>query len=269
MFLNDHIRANLSRIMREMKSLLGTIPTDEEALAGSTGLGKEGEGRDTLPSTGVIWEVCDAMISLASDGLVELAAKKADAYHALIKDAITELEEWNPDKEEDDPFGSESSNESEDEIAGDEGAPPTTALDTLTLTPPATPTPIRQMYEQALVVLRLIRLLYPALRKRRIVTFPPITSSISPDQLPTPWKTQTFDELMNYLRTFSEVADELAGALYSQDEEEASGRLEAIKMGARECLEKVDTSWDQKEDVFTTWNKKWRERLDELSQSPG
>lgn len=254
-----------------MTTLLGTIPTNEAALAGSTGSGKEEGGRDTLPSTGVIWEVCDAMTSLASDGLAELAAKKADAYHALIKDAIAELEEWIPDGEEDDPFGIESSNGSEeDENVTDEDAsltPPTTALNTLTLTPPTTPTPIRQMYEQALVILRLIRLLYPALRKRRIQNFPPITSSTPQDQLPTPWEIQTFDNLMKFLRTFSEAADELAGALYNQDEEAASGGLVAIKMNACECLGGVNLSWHRKEDEFTAWVKKWKERLNE--QSPG
>ena len=271
-FLRDHVRANLSRIMRELTSLLGIIPTNEKALTGSAGIGKAGGDRDTLSSTGVIWEVCDSMISLASNGLVELAAKKADAYHALIKDAIAELEEWNPDEEEDDPFGSEISTNCEDEEKDANQdppeSPPTAALNTLTLTPPATPTPIRQIYEQSLATMRLIRLLYPALRKRRILAFPPLTSFTSSDQLPALWQVQTFDDLMVYLRTFSEVSDELAGALYSQDEDEAIESLETVKMHAKRCLENVGLNWFQKQDEFTEWSKKWTQRLHELSPRP-
>lgn len=271
-FLRDHIRANLSRIMRELTSLLAIIPTNENALLGSTGTEKDRDGRDTLSSAGVIWEVCDAMVDLASKGLVELAAKKADAYHALIKDAIAELEEWNPDEEEEDPFGSETSTDSEDEEREENqdtpDSPPTAAMNTLTLTPPATPTPLRQIYEQSLATMRLIRFLYPALRKRRILVFPPLTSSTSSDRLPTIGQIQTFDDLMRYLRTFSEVADELAGALYSQDEDEASESLETVKMHANKCLEDVALNWVRTEDEFTEWSKKWTQRLHVLSPRP-
>ena len=271
-FLKDHVRANLSRIMRELTSLLGIIPTNEKALTWSTGTEKDGDGRDTLSSTGVIWEVCDAIIDLASKGLVELATKKADAYHALIKDAIAELEEWNPDEEEEDPFGSDNSTDSENEEKDEKqkmpASLPTAAMNTLTLTPPATPTPLRQTYEQSLATMRLIRLLYPALRKRRILAFPPLTSSTSSDQLAPFGQIQKFDDLMGYLRTFSELADELAGALYSQDEDEAFESLGTVKMHAKRCLEDFDLNWAQKEDEFTEWSKKWTQRLRELSPRP-
>lgn len=268
-FLREHIRANLLRIMKEMTLLLGTIPVDEKVLATSVSSANDEKGRDTLSSTGVIWEVCDTLMALGSDGLVDLAIKKADAYHALIKDAIAELEEWNPDQEEDDLFGSTSSSQSESnqDVDSERTAelPPVTAMNTMTLTPPATPTPIRQMYDQTLATLRLIRLLYPALRKRRVQTFPSIDISTSSDQLPTSWQIYAFDNLMKSLRTFSETADDLAGSLYSQDEEQASGGLEFIKILAFECIQDADQSWDRRDDEFTAWAKKWAGRLEELS----
>lgn len=268
-FLREHIRANLLRIMKEMTLLLGTIPVDEKVLATSVSSVNDEKGRDTLSSTGVIWEVCDTLMALGSDGLVDLAIKKADAYHALIKDAIAELEEWNPDEEEDDLFGSTSSSQSESNQDADSERtaelPPITAMNTMTLTPPATPTPIRQMYDQTLATLRLIRLLYPALRKRRVQTFPSIDISTSSDQLPTSWQIYAFDNLMKSLRTFSETADDLAGSLYSQDEEQASGGLEFIKILAFECIQDADQSWDRRDDEFTAWAKKWAGRLEELS----
>ena len=265
-FLREHIRANLLRIMKEMTLLLGTIPVDERGLATSVSSVNDERGRDTLSSTGVIWEVCDTFVALGSDGLVDVAIKKADAYHALIKDAIAELEEWNPDEEEDDMFSSTSSSKSESnqdaDIERTAESPPTTAMNAMTLTPPATPTPIRQMYDQTLSTLRMIRLLYPAFRKRRVQTFPSI--NMSTDQLPTSWQIYAFDNLMKSLRTFSETADELAGSLYSQDEEQASGGLEFIKILAFECIQDADLNWDRREDEFTAWAKKWKERLEEL-----
>lgn len=275
-FLRDHICANVSRIMREVASLMASIPVEEQELAPSASIHKEGEGRNTLSSTGVIWEVCDALIALALQGLVDVAMKKADAYHALIKDAITELEEWNPDEDEGDIFDSGSSTDSNDNQDAEsantaESPPPAIAMRAMTLTPPATPTPMRQMYDQTLATLRLVRLLYPALRKRRIQTFPPIVSSTSPDQLPSSWQIHAFDNLMKHLRIFSESADELAGALYSGDEEQASGGLETIKVQAFECVEDVDRNWDwnRKADEFTEWSQKWMKRVEELSPSHG
>ena len=274
-FLRDHMSANISRIMREMTSLLASIPVEEQNSAASAGVDKESEGRNTLSSTGVVWEVCDALIALSLQGLVDVAMRKADAYHALIKDAITELQEWNLDEDEGDIFDSGSSTDSNDNTDADNPitaeSPPTIAMNTMTLTPPATPTPIRQMYDRTLAILRLIRLLYPALRKRRIQTFPPVNSSTSPDQLPTSWQVYAFDNLMQHLRVFSETADDLAGALYSGDEEQASGELEILKMQAFECLEELDRNWDQdrKADEFTEWSQKWMRRVEELSPSHG
>lgn len=274
-FLRDHICANVSRIMREMASLMASIPVEEQEMAPSASTHKEGEGRNTLSSTGVIWEVCDALIVLALRGLVDVAMKKADAYHALVKDAIAELEEWNPDEDEGDIFDSGSSTDSNDnqvpETVSTAESRPTIAMKAMTLTPPATPTPIRQMYDQTLATLRLVRLLYPALRKRRIQTFPPIVSSTSLNQLPTSWQIHAFDNLMKHLRIFSESADELAGALYSEDEEQASGGLEMIKVKAFECVKDVDRNWDRdrKVDEFTEWSQKWMKRVEELSPSHG
>ncbi|KAL8795168.1 MAG: hypothetical protein Q9195_002323 [Heterodermia aff. obscurata] len=266
--LREHIRANLLRIMKEMTSLLGTIPVDEQVLVTSVSSVNDGNGRDTLPSTGVIWEVCDTLMALASGGLVSLAMQKGDAYHALIKDAILELQEWNPDEEDDDMFSSSSSAQSESNqgVDGEHAAesPPTTAMNAMTLTPPATPTPIRQIYDQTLATLRMIRVLYVALRKRHIQTFPSINSSTSTDQLPTSWQICSFDNLMLRLRAFSESADELAASLYSQDEEQASDELESIRTLALECIQQADQSWDRKDDAFTAWAQKWTGRLEEL-----
>ncbi|KAG7007326.1 hypothetical protein G7Y79_00010g028270 [Physcia stellaris] len=257
-FLRDHISANVSRIMREMTSFLACIPVEEQNMAASASVDQESEGRNTLPSTGVVWEICDALIALSLQGLVDVAMKKADAYHALIKDAITELEEWNPDEDEGDIFDSGASTDSNDNRSSEPPrnaeSPPTVALNAMTLTPPATPTPIRQISTQT-----------------PHTDLPTCEFIYLPAQLPTSWQVYAFDNLMQHLRVFSEMADDLAGALYGGDEEQASGGLEMLKMQAFECLEELDRNWDQnrKADVFTEWSQKWMRRLEELGPSHG
>jgi len=260
-FLREHLKSQVARILREMRLLLESITT-EDADAG------EKEGRSTLANTGVLWEVCDAFVSLANDGMVQLAVQKAESYHALLKDAIAELEEWDPDEEDDDDsFGDSESAVSDEEQPEDAVSPPTASLSAMTLTPPPTPTPIRRLHTETLSTLRLIRLLYPALKKRRIQTFPPINSSTTQSMLPSNAQVAAFDALLKFLQDFSEAADALAGSLYSHEEDDVVRDLEALKRMAMSCVEKSRLDWSGKEDEFSTWTEKWKERL-EASAGP-
>lgn len=244
------------RILREMRLLLDSIPIKDT---------KQGakEGRSTLANTGVLLEVCEDLISLAKDGVVQLAAQKAESYHALLKDAIAELEEWDPDDEDDDGgFGASESSESDEEQSEDTASPPTASLNAMTLTPPATPMPIRRLQTETLSTLRLVRLLYPALKKRRIQTFPPISSSATLSTLPSDVLVAALDALLNHLQDFSEAADALAGLLYGNDETGVERDLEALKRKAISCVENARLDWSGTEDEFSTWSGKWKERLE-------
>jgi hypothetical protein len=255
-FLRELLKGQVARILREMRLLLESIPT-EDADAG------EKEGRSTLANAGVLWEVCDALVSLANDGMVQLAAQKAESYHALLKDAIAELEKWDPDEEDDDDVFEDSvSSESDAEQSEEAASPPTATLNAMTLTPPATPTPIRRLQTETLSTLRLIRLLYPALTKRRIRTFPPMSSSITPPTLPSNAQVAAFDALLNRLQDFSEAADALAGSLYGHDEDGVERDLEALKCMAISCVEEARQNWSGTEDEFSTWGEKWKERME-------
>ena len=75
----------------ELLSLLSSIPQNEHGVEKSL-------GRDTLASTGVLWAECDKMVALGSAGVAKVAAERVEEYYGLLKDAITELEEWDPDE---------------------------------------------------------------------------------------------------------------------------------------------------------------------------
>lgn len=255
-FLRDSIRAHIARVLREMKLLLDTIPFDGETA--------EQEGRNTLANTGVLWETCDALTALSENGLVNLALAKAESYYALLKDAIAELEEWEPDEDdddEDDPFGSDaSSTESENK-------PPPSVSAKSVMTPPPTPSPIKRLHADALAALRLIRLLYPAFKKRRIQSFPAITCQTTLSDLPSGAQIEGFDSLLKRLQYFSEATDGLAESLYNRDEESAEAGLEAMKRAAAESIQKMRLDWEGAEDEFSTWSGKWKERLDTLAST--
>lgn len=168
-----------------------------------------------------------------------------------------------PDGEdEDDGFGGSSgSSESEEEQIEDVESPPVAALNAMTLTPPPTPTPIRRLYTETLSTLRLVRLLYPALKKRRIQNFPPIISSTNVSELPSIAQVSSFDRLMKHLQDFSEGTDTLAGSLYSHDQEGAQDELEVLRTMALHCVEESKLDCSGMEDGFTAWSEKWKERF--------
>lgn len=261
--LHEHLKQSIVRLLREIDALLQTIPAIEEQPF------DEKEGRTTLANTGVVWEICDALISIASNGLVNVAAQKAEAFHSLLKDAIAELEDWDPDDEEEDGLLTSETSSSDHASDGElrEGASPPleTAVRGMTLTPPPTPSPLRRLLTDTLANLRLIRLLYPALRKRRVLTFPNISASSALEELPDTAQLIRFDALLRQLGGFSEHADELAGGLYAHDEDEVVDRLRLTRASCKECVNAMRLDWSGKEDEFTAWSKKWNDRFDQGS----
>ena len=263
-FLSDHIKGNIARILREMSALLQRVPTENDSVGAR-------EGRSTLANTGVIWEICDALIALAKQGVVHLAAQKAETYHALLRDAIAELEKWDPDEEEDDDglFRENDWSRNETEQQDDTVSPPSVALSAMVLTPPhtppTTPSPIQMPRNRALSTLRLIRLLYPAIQKRRIHTFPHITLTTTPSDLPCGVQVKAFDALLNHLQNFSEAADVIAGSLYSRDEDDTEAESEKLRSMGLGCVESLSLNWNGAEDKFSAWSVQWSKRCRALA----
>ena len=239
--------------MVELLNLLACIPKDEYGL--------DPQGRDTLASTGVLWAECDKMVTLASDGLVSLAVQKAEEYHSLLKDAISELEDWDP--EEDDSESDTDSLFSSKQKPMLDHATADTAIDS----PPAdvATSSIAELRKRSLNTLRTIRVLYPAIGKRRLSIFPNITSTTSPDSLPPAITVKTLDFTISSTQTFTEAADEIAGALYEGDEAEVYRRLTSVLKEAEICASRVRRDWKGNDDEFSEWVVKWLARLKEVA----
>ncbi|KAL6718455.1 hypothetical protein ACLMJK_004546 [Lecanora helva] len=252
LLLHNHIKSSLSRIMMETLNLLDCIPQDEH--------GVDPQNRDTLASTGVLWGECDKMVTLASDGLVSLALQKVEQYHSLLKDAITELDEWDPDEED-----SDSEAESVKSIEQEERS--TISLEKHTTDSSrqnSINSSIAEVKERSLKSLRTVRLLYPTLQKRRISTFPNITNTTSPQSLPPPRSLQNLDASISSAQYFTETADEVAGALYDGNEEQVVRKLKFLEREAESCSSTLRLNWQGQEDEFSEWIEKWVARLKEV-----
>lgn len=239
----------------ELLNLIESIPQDEHGI--------ENTGRGTLASTGVLWQECDRLVDLASTGLVELAIVKVEESHGLLKDAIEELEDWDPKDEEidSDADSMSLSKQNPTSVPVQDESKIASSLGTLSLLP------IPALRKHTLVTLRTVRVLYPALKKRRISTFPNITSNSTLDALPKPSQVCALDVLVDYTQKFTESADDIAGALYESDEEQVERRLKALREAAKGCVLAAKKGWKDEEDEFTGWVEKWAMRLDEVGQA--
>lgn len=233
--LHNRMRSLLSRVIRAFSALLATIPQQNSYERSS--ISPQQHGR-ILAATGMLWETCDGMTQLASTGLSALAIEKLNSFHSLLKDAIAELEEWDPNKDDDD--SDTDSNPDESDV----------------LPIPSSQTP--HLLNLTLRLLRQIRLLYPAIKKRRLSTFPPLTL-LSSSLPPSRSQIQTIDIILTALADFSSAADELACALYSHDDKEVLRLLSCMRTQACDCIRLVMMDWRGEEDSFSIWVRKWVE----------
>ena len=244
------------------------MPEDGKGV--SEGDGKESKEKDALACTGVLWEQCDTLKQLGDTGFAGLVDTKVKAYGELLEDAIGELEDWDPD--EDDSSNGEDSNEEEDGDDDQAGnvviLTPTTSEDEKLEQRMQKPNlSLRNVLKaRVLRYLRLIRLLYPAIRKRRVATFPNVTRRTTEGEVPAPEQIEKLGAMVTYMQRFSDDADELAGALYSDDKEAIERRLRGTAENARECVQTTKIGWNGQEDEYSAWIAKWEGRLEEIEK---
>lgn len=254
--LHRHNKNLVSGIWAEFLHLVSSIPLSEQAAEAVV-------GQNTLTSTGRLWEQCDEIIELGSNDLNSLAAKYVGSQLALLEDAIKELDEWNPDEELD-----ESSEDSEAEDVKEIIITPNTSdeeslhssMQNLHVNP------LLALKSRTLKHLRMIRMLYPALQKRRISTFPTVNNETLENSLPSSEQVQRFDMMISHTKNFTEETDEIAGAFYSDIAPEVERRLSILLVECRKCVKNMRIDWHGEDDAFTGWVDKWLSRLEEVGK---
>lgn len=212
----------------------------------------ESEKQDVLSATGVVWNACDTLIKLCDDGVVGLTVKKVQAYRATLLDATEEMREWGEDVE-DDRDDAEFSDEDDliraaNKIGKDNAE-------------------IKAFLAISMKKLKMIELLYKALIKRRLRTYPASlisfeTTSKNDISGTTASPSERLDALIAVLKSIPEIVDDLASAFYDLDLSASKQTLQRCCGEAKEAIRLAQQSWTGTEDEFTVWLQKCRDALD-------
>lgn len=261
------MRVQVKRLVSAWGDVLSLVLTMAEARKNLNGKDKgpsEQEKQDVLSSTGVVWDVCDELLKLCNGGVVDLVLKKAQQLRAVLLDAVEELQEWGEDvADSDDEDKAEGSGDDEDEF-GDEddffGAKNKIGKDDKEL---------KVLLERSVKKLKMVGIMYQALGKRRLKTFPAPAPSSSPataegtnGSTASETPAQKLDRLMHILKLIPDTVDDLASTFYELDHEEAETELNKVCDEAKSAVALVKKSWTDTDDEFTAWSAKWLAALD-------
>jgi Grap2 and cyclin-D-interacting len=194
-------------------------------------------------ATGKIWEDCDELNELAEKGIAGFVAKKAEQYLELIRDAIKEIEEWDPD--DDDSDDENNSTNGGDEFSGKDCD--TTAYSnskTTNDTHVAKSQDIAQTRSSSLtILLRIPQSLQVVIHQRLKKGLPPS---------PTTRHRHILDNVLTKLEQTSTCIDDVAERLYTHDALGAILTAEKARATAIEIVEAVLQPWDRDQSGFTS-----------------
>lgn len=229
----------------------------------------ESEKQNVLSATGVVWEACDSLLKVCQDGVVGLVVRKAEEWRSVLLDAVGELKEWGEDVAEladevdYDYYGGGGSDEEnygygyEDDIFGAANKIGKGDVE------------LKELLDTSVKRLKMVGMLYQALIKRRLKTFPKTSSSSAPASAQNTPGTDTtqssmerLDQLLTTLKSIPDSVDDLASAFYDLDEDEAKKTLDICCGKAKRAITIVKQTWTGQDDEFTTWSGKWVEALE-------
>ncbi|GAB7363664.1 hypothetical protein MBLNU230_g4234t1 [Neophaeotheca triangularis] len=251
-FAGKEAELRTRRVFKEMEMLLQEVRAISQGDSSVVS-----RRRDSLASTGVVWESCDALAELKGLGIAGLAVQKAEQWRETIKDAITELHEWMEGEDLDTEGQKDALLDSDDEaVAGD-----TDSLDDVFNAANSMPQDrpeLKRLVEEAMGKLKKITLLYAALGKRRLKTFKMEDTAVSGGELAG---AERLDRLMDALKKIPHQVDDLASAFYDLEEEAVREQLKGCVDEAKLASETAKMSWDGREDEFSAWRLKWLDAI--------
>ncbi|KAL2866840.1 uncharacterized protein BJX67DRAFT_117452 [Aspergillus lucknowensis] len=252
--------------LKELFMLVKEVQTVAEDKAEKKSLEQSEKDAVTL-AAGRVWEACDVLIEVAAKGVVGFVVRRAEEYRDLVKDAVEEIEGWDPDEEGDEFFdellddddgkeiahiGKDEGSEDDDDEEGKSNAA------------------LHEQKKDALRILKPIAQIYPAIISNRLKKTPsPLT----------PPDARTLEALMKNLQQIPEHIDEVAGALYEADRNNYTRQLRRTKGCASRAIDLVLFPWGMNqasegqgsigdiEDKFTNWSKTWAKVMGEVAKS--
>ncbi|PKX93274.1 uncharacterized protein P174DRAFT_443154 [Aspergillus novofumigatus IBT 16806] len=267
----DHTKAFHAEIHALAKSTLRELTflvTEVQAVAEKTDRAKEGQKKrgelsqaekdPVTVATGRVWDSCDTLIDVAAKGVVGFVIRRVEEWRDLVRDAVEEIEDWDPEEDGDEFF---------DDLLSDDGAKDTKDEEKEEDTEDSCAA-LHAQKKSTLRILKPIAQIYPAIVANRLkgAGDVPCSSTSGIGRL---------ERLMMNLQLIPEHVDEVAGALYEEDLGKCTQYLGKVKRCAMNAVDSVKPTWDtvdapdsqQKEDKFTIWSKTWMNVLDEVSKS--
>ncbi|KAL4902847.1 hypothetical protein BDW74DRAFT_58540 [Aspergillus multicolor] len=245
------IRVLTGTALKELSLLIKEVQIIAEEKAEKKSL-DQAEKNAVTAVAGRVWDACDVLVDIAAKGVVGLLVKRAEQYRDLVRDAVEEIEEWDPDEEGDEFFddlldgdrngftadGEDDADEDED----DEGS-----------------VALHARKKDALRILKPVAQIYPAIIANRLRKAPvPLA----------PGDVGTLEEVMRNLQRIPDHIDEVAGALYEDDPGKFTRQLRKTKERAFKAIELVVLPWGLKQenagDKFTTWSHTWTKVVEEV-----
>jgi hypothetical protein len=217
----------------------------------------KGEKDTVTVAAGRVWEACDSLSGVAGKGVVGFVVRRVEQWRDLVRDAVSEIEEWDPEDEDDffDMIGEEKEekdhdqdeDEDEDEDEDDDDSDNDTAAQL-------------EHKKSTLRLLKIVAQFYPALIKYRLQGV---------EEFATAADVGKVEILMSHLEPVSDLVDEAAGALYEDDWERAVGFLSKIRNQAAMAANLLERPWDAATgagDKYLVWEKTWLKVLVEIGE---
>ncbi|KIW32602.1 uncharacterized protein PV07_04132 [Cladophialophora immunda] len=187
--------------LRDMQTLLRLLEARSQTEKPAAELG-EREKSGFTEATGKVWDDCDKLIPLAAEGVPGYVVRKSNQWLDLMKDAVKELEDWDPedDIDEHDPFGINHSDHDDSDNTNDNDNERNTDRAAISA----------GVKEQALKVLNRIPQSIHVVIKQRLEKIPT-------DTVKTASQMSQMDTALKRIRHVSELIDESAEGMYLGD----------------------------------------------------
>ena len=164
----------------------------------------EAKKKEIVEATGRVWGNCDEIVTFSDEGIPGFVLRKAKQWLDLMKDAVKELSDWDPEEEvdADDIFGDAQSDDNRPELSGADEEQ--NSVDRATI--------IAGVKDQALKVLsRIPQSVHVVIKQRLGKMGSAPTTSLSPSTR------ESLDMMLNRIRNVSELIDESAEGMYVGD----------------------------------------------------
>jgi hypothetical protein len=206
--------------------------------------------------TGRVWDACDVVTDVANKGVVGFVMRRVEQWRDLVRDAIEEIEDWDPEDDDDefldDLLDNDEKAQKDDDEDDDDDEEETAAL--------------HEHKKSTLRFLKPIAQVYPAILNNRL-------KNVADATVTSPVSVQTLESLMVNLQAIPDHVDEAAGAMYEADFKKSAEYLQKTRKCAAKAVDLVLLPWGAAEnapaDKFITWSKTWLKVIDEVSKTDG